>query len=101
MSNYDFPRREQNEKTSCRQLIEKGFVEDTNRRKSKNRPQMFTERKVLIVDDQIFNIKALKILLEVLKLKDDIQVCEAMNGLEALRAVTDDINSHDGLFCSF
>ena len=46
--------------------------------------QVPTAKKVMIVDDQIFNIKALRIILELLHLKPETQIVEAMNGLEAV-----------------
>lgn len=58
-------------------------------------------KKVMVVDDQIFNVKALRIILNLLHLKEGIEVVEAMNGLEAVQAVKADIELHNGSYTSF
>lgn len=55
----------------------------------------------MIVDDQIFNIRALRIILNLLHLKEGIEIVEAMNGIEAVQAVKDDIELHNGTRTSF
>ena len=56
---------------------------------------------MLIVDDQIFNIQAIKILLKVLNLKPEVEICEAMDGLEAVKAVKDELEGNGGAYSSY
>lgn len=57
--------------------------------------------KVLIVDDQVFNIRALRIILSLLHLREGVVIEEAMNGLEAVKAVRDDIEFNNWTSTSF
>jgi len=51
-----------------------------------------SEKKILIVDDQIFNIDALRIILEMVIQVDVDCVCEkALNGEEALQMVQENV----------
>ena len=56
----------------------------------------------MIVDDQIFNIEALRIVLEMVIQVDVDKVCDkAMNGEEALQMVKDNVESNNDEFCNY
>ena len=59
-------------------------------------------QKILIVDDEEYNINAIFILLEII-LKINIEsTCErAISGLEAIQKIKDDIVMNDGERCSY
>ena len=60
-------------------------------------------KQILIVDDEIFNIEAAKVILECklhLKYMDFISD-QAMNGLEALQKVKQNVEENNDEFCKF
>ena len=60
-----------------------------------------TATHILIADDQIFNIQALKIQLKVLKLKSNVHIHQAFNGHEAVELISNDLEANHGRSCSF
>ena len=58
-------------------------------------------RKILVVDDQVFNIEAIVNIMRVLNLPTNIEIVRALNGKYALDVVKSDIIKHEGLNCSF
>ena len=60
------------------------------------------QKKILIVDDDSFNRMSIKVLLELVGLKNLDQICiDAEDGEIALRIIQDDVQANDGLFSSF
>ena len=61
------------------------------------------KRKILIVDDHMFNIESIKILLQCKVHLDVDSVCDsANNGEEALELIRHDVqHMHKGKFCSY
>jgi CheY-like chemotaxis protein len=61
-----------------------------------------SQKKILIVDDQIFNIDALRIVLEMVIQVDVDQVCDkALNGEEALKMVINNVEENNEEFCNY
>ena len=59
-------------------------------------------KKILIVDDQFFNVEALIIILEMVVQVDCEIVCEkALNGEEAFKMITYNVESNDEKFCNY
>ena len=61
-----------------------------------------SQKKILIVDDQVFNIDALRIVLEMVIQVDVDQVCDkALNGEEALQMVIKNVEANNEDFCNY
>ena len=62
-----------------------------------------SDKKILIVDDEIFNIEALKGILEShFQLEPVEEICRhAMDGLCALNDIITDIDQNNGKYCSY
>ena len=59
-------------------------------------------KKILIVDDQSFNIEAVLIILKYSVGLDSQNVCDkAFDGLQALNLIINNVESNDGKFCNY
>ena len=60
------------------------------------------QKKILIVDDQSFNIEAVLIILKYSVGLDSQSICDkAFNGQEALQMVIDNVNLNQGRYCNY
>ena len=67
-----------------------------------NSSHVVKPKKILVVDDQPFNIQALNVILKYsVGIKDQNLIVTAFNGQEALQKVMNDVNQNRFKFCSF
>ena len=61
------------------------------------------KKQILIVDDEIFNIEAIKVILEHrFQINNIDRICDySMNGEEAVQKVRQNVSSNNYLFCNY
>ena len=60
------------------------------------------ELRILLVDDEIFNIEAIEIIMRYSLNMHNIEVCDhAFNGKQALEAVKTNVNQNNKTFCQY
>ena len=64
-------------------------------------PSFSNERKILVVDDQLFNIEAIKNIISIMRLPSNVQVVKAFNGRQAFDIIKSDVIGHENEYCSF
>ena len=80
------------------------FIVNTTNLPSKNINKKYSSecKKILIVDDQDYNISAISIILKyVVKIDPNIFIDKAFNGIEAFDKITKDITNHNGNKCTY
>ena len=80
--------------------MQKSFEKALIYQKESKNGQKYRGPKILLVDDDDYNIKALKIILKYhIKLNVDLICDEAVNGMEALAAVKNNVVLNDSKKC--
>jgi two-component system sensor histidine kinase/response regulator len=61
------------------------------------------KKRILIVDDEIFNIEAIKVILEHrFKIKQIDKICDnSMNGKEAVEKIVENVRQNNEYFCNY